>query len=96
MPYDFKYIKNKGEKMILLPKEIKLKFEDQIMSIAQGIDKIEGCCNVISCATTNEYDPPEIQDIDNSVMILQEYVLKLKEKFKEHIQFCEKIGILNN
>ena len=66
------------------------------MSIAQEINEIEGCCNIISCATTNEYDPPRNQDIDNSVTILKEYVLKIKEKIEKHIEYCEKIGIFND
>ena len=79
-----------------LTEEAKVKFEDQIMTIAQGINEIEGCCNIISCATTNEYDPPKNQDIDNSVTILKEYVLKIKEKIEEHIEYCEDLGIFDN
>ena len=92
----FRSIKYKGAKMINFTEETKIKFEDQIMSIAQGIYEIEGCCNVISSAATNEFDPPKIQDIENSVAILKEYVLKIKEKTKNHIKYCENLGILNN
>ncbi len=81
--------------MIELTEEIKIKFEDQIMSISQRIDEIEGCCNIISAAINNEFDPPSIKDIDNSITILKEYVLKIKEKMEKHTNLCEKLGIFN-
>ena len=57
----FRSIKDKGVKMINFTEETKIKFEDQIMSIAQGINEIEGCCNVISSAATYEFEPPKFK-----------------------------------
>ena len=82
--------------MIELTEEVRLKFEDHIMTIAQGINEIEGCCNVISSAITNEYEPPQIKDIENLLSILKEYILSIKEKIKEHTNYCEELGIFNN
>ena len=82
--------------MLKISEDDSIKIEDKIMSISQGISEIEGCCNMISSALTNEYEPPTYKDIDNLVCILKEYVLKIKEEIQNYIDFCEESGIFNN
>ena len=82
--------------MFKISEDDSTKIEDKIMTILQGIGEIDGCCNIISSALNNEYEPPTHKDIDNLVCILKEYVLKIKEEVQNYIDYCEESGIFNN
>lgn len=53
---------------------IHLKSEDQIKEIYQKINEIKSYVNITICAIENEFDPPEISDISESMRVLQSHI----------------------
>lgn len=70
--------------------------EDKIKEIYESIVEVESYCNILYCASGNENEVPEWDDIKNSLYILLEYIEKLKEKTSDYINHCEESGIFKS
>ena len=53
--------------------------EDQLVEIYAKVDEIESTLATIAAAANNEYDPPELKDIQNALIVTLDYIKQLKQ-----------------
>ncbi len=69
--------------------EIRLTNEDQIKNIYEKIIQLKSNITVMLCATTNEYQQPNITDMQNSLYIIDEFIANLSEDVKSYMKYLE-------
>lgn len=70
--------------------------EDKIKSVFARITELESYCNILCSALDNEFDSISNDDIKNSLLILKDYIIKLKYETNNYISCCESSGMFNN
>ncbi len=58
--------------------------EDEIANLMQNLEDVKSSLKILSAAIKNEYNPPELADIENSLEIIQ-------SKYSEAIEQAEKL-----
>ena len=69
---------------------INLKSEDQIKNICSKLNQIKSYINIMICAIENEFDPPEILDISETMKVLSIHVKNLLNNMDEYMDYCLK------
>lgn len=67
--------------------------QDRISNIYERLCEVDGCCNVLYCALTCGGDQPEYEYIKQSVYVMTERLLEIKEKLGEYLKQCKELGI---
>ena len=70
--------------------EIKvLKSEDQIKNIYEKITQIKSYLNIIECATENDFEIPNIEDIRKTLIIASSFINVLEQDVIDYMDYLQ-------
>lgn len=77
-------------------KDVHSNSEDLIADILGRVAELGSYSNVLYCALANEYETIEQNDVKNTVYILCEALIEVKNDIEKYINYCEETGIFTN
>ncbi len=66
-----------------------LKSEDQIKNIYEKITQIESYLNIITCATENDFEIPNIEDIRKTLIIASSFINVLEQDVIDYMDYLQ-------